>query len=468
MRACVVWFCAVLAPVIVSSCALESEDQASLSEEVRLAPLLHYSNPHGVSATLSTAGRIDLSANNPFFASFGNGRTCGSCHVPSAAWSITPPEIQARFEATAGLDPIFRRNDGANSPVLDVSTEAARKVAYSMLLDKGLIRVGIGIPAGAEFELVAVDDPYGYASAKELSLFRRPLPTANLNFLTAVMWDSRESTPLVDGTQTPDMLFADLRVQSNDATRGHAEAALDLTRAEQDAIVAFETALFTAQIEDRAAGRLDSEGATGGPRALAMQDTYFGINDVLGGDPTGAAFDPIVFDNYDAWASAKGSGRQAARRAIARGQAIFNTRTFQIASVRGVNDVLGVASLTGTCTTCHDTPNAGNHSTRLPLDLGLTDAARRTPDMPLYTLRNKTTGEEIQTTDPGRALITGKWKDVALFKGAILRGLAARAPYFHNGLAPTLLDAVNFYNERFAMGLTARDKTDLVAFLASL
>ena len=31
-------------------------------------------------------------------------------------------------------------------------------------------------PAGAEFELVAVDDPYGYASAGELSLFRRPLP----------------------------------------------------------------------------------------------------------------------------------------------------------------------------------------------------------------------------------------------------------------------------------------------------
>ena len=53
------------------------------------------------------------------------------------------------------------------------------------------LRVGIGIPAGAEFTLVDVDDPYGYASASELSLFRRPLPSTNLAFLTGVMWDGR-------------------------------------------------------------------------------------------------------------------------------------------------------------------------------------------------------------------------------------------------------------------------------------
>ena len=45
----------------------------------------------------------------------------------------------------------------------------------------------------AEFELTSVDDPYGYASAAELSLFRRPLPTTNLKFLSAVMWDGRET-----------------------------------------------------------------------------------------------------------------------------------------------------------------------------------------------------------------------------------------------------------------------------------
>jgi cytochrome c peroxidase len=136
--------------------------------------------------------------------------------------------------------------------------------------------------------------------------------------------------------------------------------------------------------------------------------------------------------------------------------------------MRKARRALGVDALQGTCTTCHDTPNVGNHSTSLPLDLGLTTTAVRSPDMPLYTFRNKTTGEVLQTTDPGRALITGKWKDMSLFKGPILRGLAARAPYFHNGIAATLADVVEFYNGRFNIGLSAQDKSDLVAFLRAL
>ena len=104
----------------------------------------------------------------------------------------------------------------------------------------------------------------------------------------------------------------------------------------------------------------------------------------------------------------------------------------------------------------------------MPLDIGISDASRRTPDMPLYTLRNKATGETIQTTDPGRALITGKWQDIGRFKGPVLRALASRPPYFHDGSARDLPAVVNFYNNRFGMGLSAQEKADLVAFLASL
>jgi cytochrome c peroxidase len=74
----------------------------------------------------------------------------------------------------------------------------------------------------------------------------------------------------------------------------------------------------------------------------------------------------------------------------------------------------------------------------------------------------------VKTTDPGLALITGKWKDIGRFKGPVLRGLAARPPYFHNGFAATLMDVVNFYDTRFAMHLTARQKRDLAAFLRAL
>jgi cytochrome c peroxidase len=110
----------------------------------------------------------------------------------------------------------------------------------------------------------------------------------------------------------------------------------------------------------------------------------------------------------------------------------------------------------------------GDHSTAAPLDIGVADASRRTPDLPLYTLRNRATGQTVQTTDPGRALVTGQWADIGKFKGPVLRGLAARAPYFHNGAAADLDQVVDFYNSRFSLGLSGQDHHDLVAFLRSL
>jgi cytochrome c peroxidase len=177
---------------------------------------------------------------------------------------------------------------------------------------------------------------------------------------------------------------------------------------------------------------------------------------------------PLVFTLFRAWTNA--AARE--RRAIARGEAIFNTRQFVVDGVAGLNgkpgDPVQRPILTGTCTLCHDTPNVGNHSVPMALNLGLTDAARRTPDLPLYTLRNRTTGDTVQTTDPGRAMVTGKWNDVGKFKGPVLRGLAARAPYFHNGAAATLSDVIEFYDERFQARFTEREKEDLLAFLQSL
>ena len=148
----------------------------------------------GVFTTVSSHGFIDL--DNAFFKDLGtNGRRCVSCHVPTVGWTITPQQLRKTFDQTdggafedgLGLGAVFRTNDGANSPNADVSTVRKRRSAYSMLLNRGLIRVGLPVPANAEFELVAVDDPYHFASAAELSLFRRPLPTTNLKFDSTVM-----------------------------------------------------------------------------------------------------------------------------------------------------------------------------------------------------------------------------------------------------------------------------------------
>jgi cytochrome c peroxidase len=429
-------------------------------------------DPSGVLRTITRDGSpLDLS--NPFFQSLGtNGRACSSCHVAASGWTITPMEVQARFDATDGLDPIFRTVDGSNSPNADVSTRKARRRAYSMLLSRGVIRIGISVPAGAEFALVGVDDPYGYASASELSLFRRPLPSTNLRFLTGVMWDGRESfaslgtTPILS-TATPDenaqALFDDLKHQANDATKGHAQGA-PLPDALAEAIVQFETDLATAQQRLHHVGALDFDSAQGGAAFASVEPFYVTINDVLGADTSGVPFDPDAMTLFRAWAGSK----RHHRAAIARGAKLFGTKPIAITGVGGLNDALGMATIPGTCTTCHDTPNVGNHSVALPIDIGLTDESRRTPDMPLYTLQNLQTGEVRKTTDPGRALLTGKWKDIGKFKGPVLRGLDARPPYFHNGFAADLRSVVEFYEDRFSIGLTGQEKDDLVAFLKAL
>jgi hypothetical protein len=87
--------------------------------------------------------------------------------------------------------------------------------------------------------------------------------------------------------------------------------------------------------------------------------------------------------------------------------------------------------------------------------------------LPFYIGINAT-GEVKTTTDPGRALVTGLWADVGKTKGPILRGLAGRTPYFHNGSALTLNDVITFYNKRFNIGFTQQNQQDLVAFLSSL
>ena len=101
-------------------------------------------------------------------------------------------------------------------------------------------------------------------------------------------------------------------------------------------------------------------------------------------------------------------------------------------------------------------------------DIGTSRAQFRKPGMPLYTLRNKTTLEERQTTDPGRALRSGRWADLDSFKTPSMRGLAARAPYFHNGIAATLKDVVIHYEQALGFVFTPEEEDALVAFLEAL
>jgi cytochrome c peroxidase len=416
-----------------------------------------------------------ISLTGAFFQSLGtNGRSCGSCHRPAEGWSVSAAELQVRFLLTRGLDPIFRTNDGANCDHdVETSTLEGRRKAYSLLLSRGVIRIFLSVPAGAEYTVEHVSNPYGCSDQSTVSVYRRPLPTTNLKFLSTLMFDGRESTPPSTAKITypdPDSaLLADLAHQAIDATTGHAQGQIPTAAQVQD-IVDFETSLRTAQALDYFAGFLNNDGASGGPVALASQEFFIGINDSFPSsfnfNPTGAAFNPNIFNLYDAWTNSLGR-----RASIARGEKLFNSKPITISGVGGINDVAGLpASFSGTCGTCHDSPNVGDHSVSAPLNIGVADVASPldVTYLPVFTLKNNNTNEIVTTTDLGRALITGKWADVGKFKGPILRGLASRAPYFHNGSAGSLADVLTFYEKRFNLTFTTQERADLIAFLNSL
>jgi len=424
-----------------------------------------FADPSGAVATFNRAGNIDESKTT-FFKDLGtNGRTCGTCHVPSQAFSFSAAYAQARFSASAGADPLFASVDGANCPT-GVTGDPA---SHSLILNNGLIRVSLPVPTTAEFTLSVVSDPYGCAlvtdpstGVQNVSVYRRPLPATNLNFLSDVMVDGRETVePLNDAQTFQANLITDLKHQALDATMGHAQASTPPSDAQLSSIVGFEMGLSSAQIFDDAATFLFLPPVQGGPAYLAAQKYYPGINDSQGGDPTGAAFNPVVFTLYNRW---QGSSR-ASHAAVAAGQQVFNQVT---------------------CTRCHDAPNSGNRSLPLAADVGSSHAAAfetnaaisgalaelSAPNLPIFEITGCTDSngnpETFYTSDPGKALISGKCTDVNKTKVPVLRGLAARAPYFHNGSAASLNEVVNFYNDRFQMGLTDDEKSDLVAFLNSL
>ena len=367
-----------------------------------------------------------------------------------------------------------------------------------MLLTRGLIRIGIKVPANAEYTVEVVSDRPGcnlspnfnkdpVTGEKILSMYRRPILSANLRFKvqndaegvsgqTNVMWDGREKS---------------LRTQAIDATLGHAQALNPPTAAQVDQMVDFETKFFTAQIQDKQAGRLDTNGAFGGPVHLAGRTTV----------PPAGFPPPPAFDEYNSWANLTGSPTANEQASIERGQAIFLNKPLTVANVGGFNDLIGgnpvhppqVTIFPVNCQTCHGMPHAGSELVFPPQrDIGIgghaTAASFNGPqaaqgvgsgpapatDMPIFkfTCTNGAThpfyGTTIITNDPGKGLITGKCADLGQTTVPQLRALAARAPYFHDGSAKDLGAVVDFYNQRFVMNLTVQEKTDLVNFMSAL
>jgi hypothetical protein len=263
------------------------------------------------------------------------------------------------------------------------------------------------------------------------------------------------------------------------------------------------TGVYTDQIVDDVAGRLDLLGAQGGVQNLMaiasnpQRPCVFSAPGVL--TPfVPSTCTPVVLDNprtmdlYDAWVNLPDHGvRNQARLSIARGQELFNTITLHIPPDL---QIPGETGSTAHCVSCHATNNLGNNpdatffvrigtdSVQILKELSDGDPLvkpllARVRLLPQYCLRPTTDPtpfsvakcgthlNDVRTTDPGRAMVTGLITDVGKFKPPILRNLNARSPYFHNGSAGSIEDLVNFYNARFQIGLTDQQKLDLGNFI---
>lgn len=477
-----------------------------------------YRNPAGTLAVLNAGGPVDMRG-HPFFQPLGtNGRACVTCHQPADAMSLSTRSIKRRWDELGAKDSLFAQVDGANCPNLPAEDRAS----HSLLLNKGLFRIPMPWPPkdsngramATEFDIQVVSDPtgcntdptYGLSSkSPKISVFRRPRPAANMKYVEPEtplsLWHIRtgEVRPInnVNGHRLGGNLMSDGRAdtvitQMIDAAHTHMAARATMSTEEQGKIEKFLFQVYTAQVADKDGGSLGEGGGFLGPEALRD------------GKPAmvGAYSARPMFPEIEGWITARvasslkwtplvklpafpakrpDEGREspqqhAYRDSVARGYLSFVYRQFLLKNVADLNGFIG-NPVKQTCAACHNMVRTGMDVAPGYLDIGTTTyrTAVPAPDLPLFKINchrdtppHPYLGRQIYTTDPGRALVTGRCADVGKVVVQQMRGLAARAPYFAGGSAPDLRSVVEFYDSRFNIGYSAQDIEDLVKFMEAL
>jgi hypothetical protein len=453
-----------------------------------------FDSSNGTLGVLNASGPVNTDG-HPFFTALGtNGRACVNCHQPTYSMSVSTSGLLDRWRATDGTDPVFAAFDGSNCPGLPQKEEGS----HSLLLKRGLFRIPLpwppqnldGSKKPVEFTIEVVRDPtgcnlsgeYGLKSAQPtISVYRRPRPVANLKYVvsggrpivlkTGMLADVDPETKQPVGMNLmSDAREATLKTQALDAIMGHEQARVAPSREQLEKIVEYESQVYSSQMAHIFGGPL---AIPGGPAALgvaALRDHKAGV---LGDNN----YDP-VFGQFTAW-----KGNDYYRSSVARGADIFMYRQFWLRDAAHINSIGLGNPLKRTCATCHNAQMTGQDLSAGWVDVGTTNYPTWTEpatwaessELPVFKITcskdadpHPYLGRVIYTTDPGRALITGKCVDVGSIVMQQLRGLAARAPYFVNGSAKSLREVVDFYDRRFEMRLSDEEKEDLINFLGAL
>ncbi len=488
-----------------ASSRLASPDSWWSPDENRQFPEFEsYPNDRGLLSVFKSDGEMSA-ADHPFFTALGtNGRACVTCHQPADGMSVSVKTIRQRWELTQGKDPLFAAIDGSDCPNLPQEKASS----HSLLINHGLFRIFRpwppepinGVPVVPQFTIEVVRDPngcntdpnYGLESAAPMvSVYRRPRPTANLKYITAMgfPFEPKNGLPLpldpetnlpVSGNITADSRVWTLKQQARDALITHLEITEEPSEALLNELVDFETKIFAAQSFDFKAGDLNSDGAKGGPKYLAEAEAG-----VLN---SGTRLP--MWDEFESWLkyldedytseegeSALNAQQLAFRQSIARGVKLFRDRTFLVSDNAGITDMGFGNPVRNDCNFCHNMTRSGMDVAPGQVDLGTTNLpfADPAPHLPLFKLSCKDGypehahfGKVVYTTDPGMALTTGRCKDIGKITIQSMRALSARAPYFANGSAATIEDLVDYYERRYNINLSEQEKQDLTNLMGVL
>jgi cytochrome c peroxidase len=423
---------------------------------------------------------------NPFHGT--NGRSCATCHVLDEDTALLPASVEARLAADP-TDPLFRRID-ADDPEAEVPTYEHLK--------KGLVRVVL--PLADNVDIVDLAGEVITRPDRTIFVWRGVPTVANTAITAPYQLDRREP---------------DLQSQAQKAITSHSEGP-EVTRAELDAIAAFQQGVFTS------------------PRAQfvsALLDLGVPLDEI----PEPEAHMPLDEAEkrgrvvYNAACQACHGSATTDRIVNREAQALFFVDLKRDGNVRfdlipGVGPVPVFVSRPDAAAV-----NAGFGTFSYLGQVGLFPSFTSTVELPRYRLRFYKDGTrqevvtdlppipvtasgdpldlnpaldengapivgpnflpQLFTTDPGRAAITGDPYDFEAFDVPQLRGIARTAPYFHDNSHASLKDAVDTYS-RFIVGVIAPlglppvnppegpglppealspdQKRDLLAFLARL
>lgn len=448
----------------------------------------------GKVGVLNASGEVNTEG-HPFFRALGtNGRACVTCHQPAWGMSLSAEGLTERWHETGGKDPVFAAFDGSNCPSLPQDKESS----HSLLLKRGLFRIPLAWPPRnadgstkpVEFTIDVVRDPTGCNTSPEyglkspnptISVYRRPRPAANLKYVISgaqpIVLKTGKLADLDPDTGKPvslnlmtDAREPSLRTQAIDAIMGHEQAKVSPARQQLDKIIEFESQVYVAQQAHIFGGPLALKDGPPGLGVAALRDHKAGVLGDNDRDP--------VFGLFNMW-----KGNDFYRSSVARGADIFMFRQFWIRDTAHINSIGLGNPVKRTCATCHNAQMTGQDLSAGWVDVGTTNFPTWTEpstwedssELPVFKVTcakdadpHPYLGRVIYTTDPGRALISGKCADVGSIVMQQLRGLAARAPYFSNGSAKTLREVVDFYDRRFDMKLSGDEKDDLTNFLGAL